>query len=75
MNARIVTVTPDHPLHPIQVTARNRDASWLRRVRSAGTFELLQMRGAHLRTRGEHCEDSCWMCCAIGRAFARKVAK
>ncbi len=70
MNARIYPITPDHPEHVIQNIARNRDASWLRRVRSAGTWELLQMRGAHLRTRGEHCEDSCWMCVALVRRAA-----
>ena len=48
MGARIMTIGPSHPSHPIQNIARDQDASWLRRVMSAGTFELLEMRGAHL---------------------------
>jgi hypothetical protein len=72
VNARIFTIGPDHPLHPLQATARAVEASWLRRVRSAGTFELLQLRGAHLRMTGEHDEDTCWRCVALVRAHARK---
>ncbi len=74
MNARIRTIGPDHPAHPIQRTAAQHDASWLRRVLSAGTFELLQMRGEHLRMTGDHDEDCCWKCVALGRAHGRKTA-
>lgn len=73
MNAPIRTIHPDHPAHPLQVNARAQDASWLRRIRSAGTFELLQMRGEHLRMAGEHDEDSCWRCVALGRAHVRRT--
>lgn len=71
MNARIRTIGPDHPDHPIQVNARRLELSWLRRVRSAGTWELLQMRGEHLRMTGEHDEDTCWRCVALLRRTAR----
>lgn len=74
MNARISfrSVGPEHPDHPLQQTARKLELSWLRRATSAGTFELLQMRGEHLRLSGEHDEDSCWKCVALGRAHGRK---
>lgn len=72
MNARIYTITPDHPDHPMQQTKRNLELSWLRRVRSAGTWELLQLRGQHLREDGEHDEGTCWQCVALGRAHARR---
>lgn len=74
MNARIAirTVGPDHPDHPLQQTARKLDMSWLRRTQSAGTFELLQMRGEHMRLAGEHDEDECWRCVALARAHTRR---
>jgi hypothetical protein len=69
---RIITVGPDHPLHPMQQTARKLEQSWLRRVRSAGTWELLQMRGEHQRLTGEHNEDDCWKCVALARAHTKR---
>lgn len=74
MNARIRTIGPDHPDHMLQVTARKLDLSWLRRARAAGTWELLQLRGEHLRTTPEHDEDTCWRCVALARAHGRRCA-